>query len=198
MVTRLWMRSLHLEAHPALLQTTPSNSFYQEANRGGTLNSREAHVPAGRAGEEDRAPWLGIKGSRRTKEKKESTKIRWENKLMDLSKEPQAPSTQLYGFGRRGLVKMEVRPPCVLSLHGPSRRKEQSCSAAKWSPTEHCIAGKSWNKHRMSWVNPLTKRLLPFHTFFPQAMYLSLSVPLWRSQRLPFRVEMVRELKNAV
>lgn len=93
------MHSLHLEAHPALLQTTPSNSFSQEANGGDTLKSREAHIPAGRAGEEDRAPWLGTKGSRRTKEKKESMKIRWENKLMDLSIEPQAPSTQPYVFG---------------------------------------------------------------------------------------------------
>lgn len=88
MVTRLWMHNLCLEAHAALLHTTSSHSFYQEPNRGDTLNSRVEHVPAGRAGEEDRAPWLDMKGSGRTKEEKEATKIRWENKLTNLFKDP--------------------------------------------------------------------------------------------------------------
>ena len=94
MVTSFWMHNLYLEAHPALLHTTPSNSFYQEPNRGDTLNSRAERVPTGRAGEEDRAPWLDMKGSGRTKEEKEATKIRRENKLTNLFKEPQTLSTE--------------------------------------------------------------------------------------------------------
>lgn len=91
LVTRVWTRSLRLD----LLQTTPSRSFYQEPSRGDTLNSRAERVPAGRAGEEDRAPWLGMKGSGRTKEEEEeATKMRWENKLTSLFKEPQTLSAE--------------------------------------------------------------------------------------------------------
>lgn len=105
------MHNLRLEAHPVPLHTTPSDSFYREPKRGDTLNSGAERVPAGRAGEEDRAPWLDMKGSWRTKEEKEATGIRRENKLTTLFKEPQTLSTEHQRFWG-ALVKMEMRAPC--------------------------------------------------------------------------------------
>lgn len=87
------MHHLCLETHTALLHSTLSSSFYQEPDRGDALKSRTERVPAGRAAEEDRAPWLDMKGPRRTKEEEE-TKVRWENKLANLFKEPWAVSTE--------------------------------------------------------------------------------------------------------
>lgn len=63
-------------------------------------------------------------------------------------------------------------------------------------PTEHRSAGENQNNHRMPRVSPLTERLLPFHAFSLQAVYLSPSVRLRRSQRLALHAEMRREVEN--
>lgn len=73
---------------------TPCNLFHQEPNGGDTLTSRAERVPAGRAGEGDGVPWLDGKGSGRTKEEKEATKIRRGNKVTGLLKEPRALSAE--------------------------------------------------------------------------------------------------------
>jgi len=89
--------------------------------------SRAERVPAGIAAEEDRAPWLDVKGSSRTKEK-EAPKIRHENKLINLFKNPQTLSTEHERFWG-ALVKVEMRAPCNSLISYVARTGERDKDA---------------------------------------------------------------------